>query len=191
MMMDEPAEARRPPEPDRRPFYVVWSPEGGNPVVRFGAFEPAKHATWRLSERHTGQSFFVLKSCWGRPPQAAEAPADRRAEGEGGGPVVPERSPGQGESPPISSSGTSRGPGSSGRGEGRGVIDEPESDLPPGLGKPALRALGAAGYTRLGQLTAITEADLRKLHGVGPKAIGLIRDALSARGLSFSETDDG
>ena len=67
------------------------------------------------------------------------------------------------------------------------MTDETEDDLPPGLGKPALRALGAAGYTRLGQLAAVTEADLRRLHGVGPKAIGLIRDALSARGLSFAE----
>ena len=59
--------------------------------------------------------------------------------------------------------------------------DEPEIDLPAGLSKPALRALSAAGYTRLDQFTAITEADLRKLHGVGPTAIELIRKALNAR----------
>ncbi len=37
------------------------------------------------------------------------------------------------------------------------------------MAKPALRALIAAGYTRLDQFTTIKEADLRKLHGMGPK----------------------
>ncbi len=64
--------------------------------------------------------------------------------------------------------------------------DQQDSDLPPGLGKPALRALIAAGYTRLDQLTTVKEADLLKLHGMGPKAIGLIRSALYARGQSFA-----
>jgi deazaflavin-dependent oxidoreductase (nitroreductase family) len=65
--------------------------------------------------------------------------------------------------------------------------DMPENDFPAGLAKPALRALFGAGYTRLDQLTTITEADLLKLHGMGPKAIGLIRGALDARGQSFAE----
>jgi len=59
-------------------------------------------------------------------------------------------------------------------------------DVPSGIGKPALRALTAAGYTRLDQFTAVTEADLQQLHGVGPKAINVIRSALSARGLAFA-----
>ena len=57
--------------------------------------------------------------------------------------------------------------------------------LPPGLSKPALRALTGAGYTRLEQLAELTEADLRELHGMGPKAIDQIRQALSANGLAF------
>ena len=69
--------------------------------------------------------------------------------------------------------------------------NEPEHDLPPGLANPAFRALGAAGYTRLEQFTTIEEADLRKLHGVGPKAIALIRGALNARGQCFAVPDDG
>lgn len=60
-------------------------------------------------------------------------------------------------------------------------------DFPPRMPKPALRALEGAGYTRLDQLTAVTEAELLKLHGMGPKAIGLLREALAARGLSFAE----
>jgi len=69
--------------------------------------------------------------------------------------------------------------------------DEPTNDFPPGLAQPALRALRAAGYTRLEQFTSITEAELLKLHGMGPKALGLIRSALHARGLSFAASDTG
>ena len=66
---------------------------------------------------------------------------------------------------------------------------EPKHDLPAELAKPALRALIAAGYTRLDQFTTIKEADLSKLHGMGPKAIGLIRSALKAKGQSFADPD--
>ncbi|MES2357495.1 MAG: DNA-binding protein [Gemmatimonadota bacterium] len=57
--------------------------------------------------------------------------------------------------------------------------------FPPGLSQPALRALAGAGYTRLDQLAHVSEADLRKLHGVGPKAIGVIGRELTKHGLSF------
>jgi len=67
------------------------------------------------------------------------------------------------------------------------IHNEPEYDLPPGLAKPALRVLSAAGYTRLDQFATIKEAELLKLHGMGPKAIGLIRSALNARGLDFAD----
>lgn len=66
---------------------------------------------------------------------------------------------------------------------------EPQSDLPPGLSQPALRALTGAGYTRLAQLTAVTEADLLKLHGMGPKAIDTLRRALKEWGQSFAKAD--
>lgn len=59
-------------------------------------------------------------------------------------------------------------------------------DLPPKIGKPALRALADAGYTRLEQLTRISEADLLKLHGVGPKAVRILRETLAEKGLSFA-----
>lgn len=68
-------------------------------------------------------------------------------------------------------------------------ITPTEHDFPKGVAQPALRALFGAGYTRLEQLTAIQEADLMKLHGMGPKALSLIRDALNARGLSFATPD--
>ncbi len=64
-------------------------------------------------------------------------------------------------------------------------VDTPH-DLPYGIGRPAASALTSAGYTRLEQLTAVTEADILKLHGVGPKAVRVLRDALAARGLAFA-----
>ena len=67
--------------------------------------------------------------------------------------------------------------------------DQLEHDFPAGLAQPALRALRAAGYTHLVQLTKVKEADLLKLHGMGPKAIGLLRRALEADGQSFADTD--
>jgi deazaflavin-dependent oxidoreductase (nitroreductase family) len=58
--------------------------------------------------------------------------------------------------------------------------------LTPGLSQPAQRALKAAGYTRLEELASVTEADLLKLHGVGPKTIRTLRPALAAKGLAFA-----
>ncbi|MCZ8517028.1 DNA-binding protein [Paenibacillus filicis] len=68
-------------------------------------------------------------------------------------------------------------------------INEPklESDLPTGISKPVQRALARAGYLRLEQFTMISEAEVLKLHGMGPKALGLIRQALAAKGLSFAD----
>lgn len=64
--------------------------------------------------------------------------------------------------------------------------DTGAGDLPAGLGAPARRALAAAGYERLDQLAAVTEADLLKLHGMGPKAVATLRRALAERGLAFA-----
>jgi hypothetical protein len=63
------------------------------------------------------------------------------------------------------------------------------SGFPPGLSQPALRALAAAGYTDLEQLTQVTEAELLKLHGMGPKGIRILRSALEAGGLSFARAE--
>lgn len=62
-----------------------------------------------------------------------------------------------------------------------------EGDLPAGMGKPAQRALAGAGYVRLEQFTRVSEAEVLELHGMGPKAIGVLRRALEARGLSFAD----
>lgn len=63
-----------------------------------------------------------------------------------------------------------------------------ESDLPLKLGKPARRALEGAGYLRLEQVAEKSEAELLQLHGMGPKAIGQLREALDEKGLSFAES---
>lgn len=68
---------------------------------------------------------------------------------------------------------------------------EPMRDLPRGIGAPALRALAAAGFSRLDQLATVTEADLLKLHGMGPKAIGILRAQLAAEGRSFRAPPGG
>ncbi len=57
--------------------------------------------------------------------------------------------------------------------------------LPAGIGRPATRALTLAGYTRLEQLTQVSEKELLKLHGVGPKAVRILRETLSEQGLAF------
>jgi uncharacterized protein YdhG (YjbR/CyaY superfamily) len=58
------------------------------------------------------------------------------------------------------------------------------SDLPK-IGAPATRALEAAGYSRLEQLTEVTEAEVSQLHGMGPKALGILRESLKEKGFSF------
>nr|WP_232226671.1 hypothetical protein [Rubrobacter radiotolerans] len=65
-----------------------------------------------------------------------------------------------------------------------------DGDLPAGLGGPTRRALAAAGYTRVEQFTVVSEAEVLRLHGMGPKAVGGIRSALAARGLSFAENPE-
>jgi hypothetical protein len=64
------------------------------------------------------------------------------------------------------------------------------TDAPGGLpriGAPATRALTEAGYTDLDQLAGVPEAELSRLHGMGPEALRLIREALHERGPSSGQ----
>jgi hypothetical protein len=61
----------------------------------------------------------------------------------------------------------------------------PENNLPT-IGKPATRALTNAGYTKLAQFTQVTESQILKLHGVGPKAVRILNEALKGKQLSFA-----
>ncbi len=63
---------------------------------------------------------------------------------------------------------------------------QPEAGNLPKLAAPARRALEAAGIDRLEQLTTVREADIARLHGIGPNALRQLRRALAANGLSFA-----
>jgi len=66
-----------------------------------------------------------------------------------------------------------------------GETDSIKDHFPKGISRPALRALHVAGYRSLEQLTQITEGEFVKLHGIGPKAIEILRAALHTQGLDF------
>ena len=55
----------------------------------------------------------------------------------------------------------------------------------PKIGAPATRALAAVGVTELTQLTEFREVDLAHLHGMGPKALGILKVALADHGKTF------
>jgi predicted flap endonuclease-1-like 5' DNA nuclease len=63
-------------------------------------------------------------------------------------------------------------------------VTEVDDELPK-IGAPATRALAGIGVTRLNQLADYTENDLLNLHGFGPRALTILRQALAARGLSL------
>lgn len=60
-----------------------------------------------------------------------------------------------------------------------------QQDFPAGLSAPALRGLLKAKITRVSHLTRWTEADVVKLHGLGPKAMRQLKRALRQQNLSF------
>ena len=61
------------------------------------------------------------------------------------------------------------------------------NDIPGGLSQPALRALAHAGLTNLEQISKLTLQEFKNLHGVGPKAVKPILEAMEAKGLYFAE----
>lgn len=62
-----------------------------------------------------------------------------------------------------------------------------QSDIPQNLGKPACRALEGAGYLRLEQVAEVSEKELLKMHGMCPKALERLREALFEKGFSFPD----
>ena len=51
-----------------------------------------------------------------------------------------------------------------------------KQDIPSSIGRPALNALTTAGFTTLQQVAKLTDKDLLALHGVGPKAVKILRE---------------
>lgn len=56
---------------------------------------------------------------------------------------------------------------------------------PAGLSAPAQRALASAGIKSVKQLAGFSEAEIRELHGMGPKSIPLLKEVLKTAKLSF------
>jgi predicted flap endonuclease-1-like 5' DNA nuclease len=55
------------------------------------------------------------------------------------------------------------------------------------IGKVATRELALNGFTTYEQLTQVTAKELLAIHGVGPKAVRILEEELTALGLRFGE----
>lgn len=63
----------------------------------------------------------------------------------------------------------------------------PVGDLPDAIGKTAARELSNHGITSLRQVAEHTKKQLLDIHGVGPKAVAILGEALAAKGLGYNE----
>ena len=54
-------------------------------------------------------------------------------------------------------------------------------DLPATIGRPATRALAGARIVTLSDVAPLSDRELLALHGVGPRAVRILREALAAR----------
>jgi predicted flap endonuclease-1-like 5' DNA nuclease len=61
----------------------------------------------------------------------------------------------------------------------------PVGDLPDAIGKTAARALAESGITSLERVAAHSQKELLAIHGVGPKAVRILGEALAEKGLAF------
>jgi hypothetical protein len=59
--------------------------------------------------------------------------------------------------------------------------------FPAGVGGPALRALHGAGVRTLPDLERWSAAELLALHGMGPRGVRILREALAASGRRFRQ----
>lgn len=64
----------------------------------------------------------------------------------------------------------------------------PVGDLPHEIGKTAARELSLNGITTLRQVAAHSKKELLAIHGVGPKAIAILGEALAAEGLDYRDS---
>lgn len=58
-------------------------------------------------------------------------------------------------------------------------------DVPPSIGRPATRALAEHGIGSLSDLAGHARTEIAAWHGVGPKALDILTQALSKAGLSW------
>lgn len=57
----------------------------------------------------------------------------------------------------------------------------------PSIGRPATNALISSGFIYLEDLARISEKELSDMHGVGPKAVVILKAELEARKLKLAE----
>jgi hypothetical protein len=62
-----------------------------------------------------------------------------------------------------------------------------ESTPLPKIGAPATRALNAAGFHSIEDLDGASRSSLLALHGVGPRAIRILDEAMAGSALSLSD----
>ncbi|MFD1957370.1 RNA polymerase alpha subunit C-terminal domain-containing protein [Paenibacillus thailandensis] len=67
---------------------------------------------------------------------------------------------------------------------------KPESGFLSRLSSPARRALEHNGITTLQKLSAYTEREILKLHGIGPSSMPILRNALQSEGLAFNRGNE-
>lgn len=63
----------------------------------------------------------------------------------------------------------------------------PVGDLPDAIGKTAARELAYHGIDSLEKLASHSKKELLAIHGVGPKAIRILGEALAAKGLDYKK----
>lgn len=61
----------------------------------------------------------------------------------------------------------------------------PVGDLPDAIGKTAARELAHHGITTLEQVASHSQKELLAIHGVGPKAVRILGDALAVESLAY------
>jgi hypothetical protein len=65
------------------------------------------------------------------------------------------------------------------------MVAEEKGRWPKGMGAPAGNALEALGVTSLDEVTRFSEKELLAIHGIGPKAVAVIKAALQEQGKSL------
>jgi len=61
------------------------------------------------------------------------------------------------------------------------------TEFPRAMGRPANAALVTRGVTTLAQVAHCSESELLSLHGVGPKAIRILKEELARIGLAMKK----
>jgi predicted flap endonuclease-1-like 5' DNA nuclease len=64
----------------------------------------------------------------------------------------------------------------------------PVGDLPNKIGKTAARELSQNGIDSLVKVAEHSKKDLLAIHGVGPKAIAILEEALAEKGLDYKDS---